>query len=779
MIQLQFINKLLSSKDSTLITLNNLTDEFFSDYKAEFNFIKSHLQQYGKIPDEVTFLNSFPDFELFKVEESDKYLLDTLYEDRNKRLLAKTFNKIRDALNSGNTEKAMQIYSESSEELVTAKHLESVDIFKDLSRYDAYVERSQDYGKFYVKTGFPELDEVIGGWDRREEYATIMARTNRGKCLAKGSKILMGDGTIKKVEDVRPGDKVQSLNRVNTVLTLHKGKSKGYKIIPNVGNPFIISENHILTLLRRKGVWDKVRKMSTTRHEYDLVDISIEEYLKLSKHQKKQLSLYRPGVDYETKEQNIPAYILGLWLGDGTSNRVELTSMDEELIKVWSDWALSLNLTCRKSKDTFIPSKERLSKAHSFEITAGKINSGKENIAQKLFREHNLFNNKHIPLNYLTGDKEQRLQLLAGILDTDGYYNGNGYELTLSNENLIQQVAQLARGLGFRVATVRKHLIKQFVEYSVNIYGPHLNDIPVILARKKAKIPTANMLQRELNLTGFKVEEVPEVEYYGFMADGDHRYLLADNTLTHNTWILLKTAIAAAQQGLTVGLYSGEMSENKVGYRIDTLLSHISNTKITHGNVGIQVDYKRFLENLSTSVKGTIKVLTPAMINGIAGVNALRSFIEKDHLDMLCIDQHSLLEDDRGARNPVERAANISKDLKNLQVLTKIPIITVSQQNREDTEEKGIDTRNIAQSDRIGQDSTVVIAIDRKDDVMILTLVKSRDSAVGSTLKYNVNLDTGTFTFIPSEEDATKGTHCEELKNEYEYSGDSYEENPF
>ena len=426
MIQLQFINKILSSKDSTLITLNNLTDEFFSDYKAEFNFIKSHLQQYGKIPDEVTFLNSFPDFELFKVEESDKYLLDTLYEDRNKRLLAKTFNKIRDALNSGNTEKAMQIYSESSEELVTAKHLESVDIFKDLSRYDAYVERSQDYSKFYVKTGFPELDEVIGGWDRREEYATIMARTNKGK-----------------------------------------------------------------------------------------------------------------------------------------------------------------------------------------------------------------------------------------------------------------------------------------------------------------------------------------------------------------SWILLKTAIAAAQQGLTVGLYSGEMSENKVGYRIDTLLSHISNTKITHGNIGIQVDYKRFLENLSTNMKGTIKILTPAMIYGIAGVYALRSFIEKDHLDMLCIDQHSLLEDDRGARNPVERAANISKDLKNLQVLTKIPIITVSQQNREDTEEKGVDTRNIAQSDRIGQDSTVIIAIDRKDDVMILTLVKSRDSAVGATLKYNVNLDTGVFTFIPSEEDATKGTHCEDLKNEYEYSGDSYEENPF
>ena len=309
------------------------------------------------------------------------------------------------------------------------------------------------------------------------------------------------------------------------------------------------------------------------------------------------------------------------------------------------------------------------------------------------------------------------------------------------------------------------------------VTAKHLESVDIFkdLSRYDAYVERSQDYSKFYVKTGFP--ELDEV-IGGWDRKEEYATIMA-RTNKGKSWILLKTAIAAAQQGLTVGLYSGEMSENKVGYRIDTLLSHISNTKITHGNIGIQVDYKRFLENLSTNIKGTIKILTPAMINGIAGVNALRSFIEKDHLDMLCIDQHSLLEDDRGARNPVERAANISKDLKNLQVLTKIPIITVSQQNREDTEEKGVDTRNIAQSDRIGQDSTVIIAIDRKDDVMILTLVKSRDSAAGATLKYNVNLDTGVFTFIPSEEDATKGTHCEDLKNEYEYSGDSYEENPF
>ena len=189
----------------------------------------------------------------------------------------------------------------------------------------------------------------------------------------------------------------------------------------------------------------------------------------------------------------------------------------------------------------------------------------------------------------------------------------------------------------------------------------------------------------------------------------------------------------------------------KVGYRIDTLISHISNTKIIHGNESIQNEYKRYIDSLHNgAVKGTIKVLTPSMINGPAGVTALRAFIEKDKLDMLVIDQHSLLEDDRKARNPVERASNISKDLKNLQVQVKIPIIAVSQQNRTQLEGR-FDTVQIAQSDRIGQDSTIVIFFEQKDGIMNMSLVKSRDTANDKSLHYAINFDKGVFEYMPDD----------------------------
>lgn len=416
MIQLQFLNKVLQSHDASLLVTNNLTQEYFSDYQEEFNFIQQHLRKYGTVPDEVTFLTKFPEFDIIKVEESDSYLIDALFEDRNKRMLARVFNKVRELLNIGKVEEAMNTYMAASSDVVKATHLEAVDILSDTSRYDAYIERTEDYNKYYVKTGIKELDDIIGGWDRKEELALIAARTNVGK-----------------------------------------------------------------------------------------------------------------------------------------------------------------------------------------------------------------------------------------------------------------------------------------------------------------------------------------------------------------SWMLLKVAIAAAEQGLKVGLYSGEMSENKVGYRIDTLISHISNGKLIHGDASIQNDYKRYLENLSTKVSGSIKVLTPKMIGTTPGVTALRAFIEKEKLDMLCIDQHSLLEDDRGARDPVQKAANISKDLKTLQVLKQIPIISVSQLNRTAVNsEIGLDASHIAQSDRIAQDSTVILGLEKKDNVMTISLIKSRDSLVGAKLKYAIDLDKGLFMLIPNEEDATKGKSCEDLKKQFE-----------
>ena len=286
MVQLQALNYILNSRDISFVTSNNLNQEFFSDYTTEFNYIKEHIEKYGNIPDKESFINKFPNFDIINVHETKEYLLDELYKDRNARSIAGTFNKIRSLLINNKIEEATNLYMHASDNVSKNINIKSFDILHNTSRYDAYIERTQDYKKYYVKTGFPEIDKTIGGWDRQEELATIVARPGVGKCLQKGTLVLMANGEYKKVEDVAVGDKVQSLNSTNTVLALHNGESSGYRIKVEDGTSFTVSENHILTLI----------------HDNQVVDMVIEDYLKLDKKQASTYYLYRPPVNYSTKK---------------------------------------------------------------------------------------------------------------------------------------------------------------------------------------------------------------------------------------------------------------------------------------------------------------------------------------------------------------------------------------------------------------------------------------------------------------------------------------------
>lgn len=184
MIQLQVLNYILDTKDINFLSYNNIDLSFFSDYKNEFKYIFDHISTYNKVPDKESFLSQFPNFDIIKVNENSDYLINELYKDKNTRTLAKTFNSIRDLLNQGKIEDAMSLFSSSSQSISKEIKMNAIDILHDTSRYDAFIERSNDFSKYYLKTGFKELDELIGGWDRQEELATIVARPRRWQILA-------------------------------------------------------------------------------------------------------------------------------------------------------------------------------------------------------------------------------------------------------------------------------------------------------------------------------------------------------------------------------------------------------------------------------------------------------------------------------------------------------------------------------------------------------------------------------------------------------------------
>lgn len=239
------------------------------------------------------------------------------------------------------------------------------------------------------------------------------------------------------------------------------------------------------------------------------------------------------------------------------------------------------------------------------------------------------------------------------------------------------------------------------------------------------------------------------------------------------SWWLIYFAMQAAKQGLTVGFYSGEMELDLVGYRFDTLFGNIPNGALTHGNDYVKDQYKSYIDSLNKVMTGHIYCITPDMVDGQMTVSKIRAFIEKYDIQMMCIDQFSLLDDEKHARNPREQAVNISKDLRSLQRLKKIPIITAVQLNREDTSETGPSTRNISESDRIGQDSTTCLFIERKNDNVILTIGKARNAKTGDKLTYYWDINKGILKYIPTDKDALDGIDSEGLLDSYDDSNKS------
>lgn len=181
MVALQIISKVISTKDISIIKDNLLTEEYFPEYEDEYNFILEHYDKYQNIPDKATFLAQFPDLELVEVTESDKYLLDTIQEEY---LYGKSVPIVQQVAKLLKTDAnaAAEYMIQQVRQLQPNYDLGGVDIIRQAGeRYNQFVERKEKQDNWFFTTGFPELDDLIHGLQRKEEFVVIVARTNEGK----------------------------------------------------------------------------------------------------------------------------------------------------------------------------------------------------------------------------------------------------------------------------------------------------------------------------------------------------------------------------------------------------------------------------------------------------------------------------------------------------------------------------------------------------------------------------------------------------------------------
>lgn len=181
MISLQIINKILITQNASLLDRYALTVDYFPGYEKEYNFIKQHLDNYHKVPDEATFISKFPNFELIEVNESDEYLVNTIREEHLYYKSVDVVQTVAEKLKT-NADEAVNYLLTQVETLKPSQIITGTDIIANAKeRLDVYKNKQNTQVPAYIPTGFKELDELLGGWAMGEEFAVLFARTGMGK----------------------------------------------------------------------------------------------------------------------------------------------------------------------------------------------------------------------------------------------------------------------------------------------------------------------------------------------------------------------------------------------------------------------------------------------------------------------------------------------------------------------------------------------------------------------------------------------------------------------
>ena len=333
-----------------------------------------------------------------------------------------------------------------------------------------------------------------------------------GKCHAFDTSILMYDGSVKMVQDIVVGDKVMGDDsKCRNVVSLGRGEDDMFDIVYSNGEKYGVNSEHIMCLKqsgmnfiknvktklgetrykvfyfdkndykqhsrRFANMEDATKYLDEMKLEHDYIEIPVKTLLKLPKYISTNLKGYKRGAEFSSKTVPFDPYIIGAWLGDGTSKKSEM-----------------------------------------------------------------LLDRKHIPDDYKINDRKTRLELLAGIIDTDGSYcqKSKGYDVIQKNKVLADDILFVARSLGFSAnmkecekSCMYKNEKRTGTYHRIHISGDNLSAIPVKCPRKMAI--SERVINKDSMVMGITIEPRGWGKYYGFELDNNHKYLLGDFTVTHNT----------------------------------------------------------------------------------------------------------------------------------------------------------------------------------------------------------------------------------------------------
>ena len=321
---------------------------------------------------------------------------------------------------------------------------------------------------------------VLGSTFERVSLPTDLVGRLEGKALALDTPVPVPSGWTTMAE-LEPGDLVfdetGTVTRILTATPPMTGRPC-FEVVFSDGSRFVADADH------QWVTCDKSGRRGDTRRSAIRTTREIADSLMVHGERNHQVALTEP-IELFALELPVDPYVLGIWLGDGTSTNANITTADDQVVDEVRRAGYRVTRTRTRRLQYLIGSGEGYEARRS--SSTGRF--GPDRSLQSTLRAMDLLGNKHVPHEYLRASIEQRLALLQGLMDSDGSCDQYGRcEFCNTNERLADAVFELAASLGLRPTKSKGRSTLYGVDHGPKYLVKFTPDQPVFrLTRKLAR----------------------------------------------------------------------------------------------------------------------------------------------------------------------------------------------------------------------------------------------------------------------------------------------------
>jgi len=653
------------------MTANSITlQNFFQDSEilqaaGGANYLKTILTHASGVID-------IRDYGRLVVELWQKREIEVLLKNSLEELKTKNFNAI--AANLSNEINGLELHEPRKK----TQHV--AELIREMEADDAVGLSTK-----FVPTGFKQLDQIMSGGIHAQQLCIIGARPSVGKAQPLDSNILTLDGW-KKMGEIEIGDKLASIDGKDSEVIgiFPQGEKEIFKVTFQDGRQVECCKEHLWKVYYRD--WKEAKILTTERLIGMLGCVRYKRRLWIDEFQ---------GEFGKKEVLPIDPWALGVLIGDGglSSGAVCFTNSSKEIVDKLQD-RVGNKFIVKKSGPT---SQITYQIRQADQVFQKGISGVRPNQLKEKLKELKLMGccsyEKFIPAQYLKSSKENRLELLRGLLDTDGYVGKCGQiTYSTSSEKLAKDVIYLAHSLG---ATTYLATKIPFYNYKGQKKAGRLHYIIQISHSKGSEFLSFSKKQERTKTikTRHKRNTFKSIESVGFkkaqcikVSHESELYVTDNFIVTHNTTLGQNIILNVSKAGKRCLFISLEVDKRNVMYKFLSSMTSIESWKIqkrilNQGDIQALNRAKQDLREMGIYVNDS-SYLKIGQIGQL-----IKNQIQKQPVDLVVVDYVQIIRgDDTKGKNEALIIKENTTALKAFAKQFDVAVLALAQINRKAVE---------------------------------------------------------------------------------------------